>query len=322
VASNDSDRPVDRHKINHWQIRWSTRHMTARQPTSKRTALTGVKAQIDLAVSYVRKSKNMEVLRPALAVIQAQADPAQRPVLHEKYEWCEQAPEKHDSGGFVRASIVRALQPIIHYDDLPILQRALVSYQMVGLYEVAAELRTAALKALNDLEPDLATYYAARFLRDPLNSNSGEPALSSIRLLAAQQQLAPIFAVAAWPTGIREHADWPSGNSEITSEALRNLVDLPASLVPLLVEAYHKSEDEQILLGLYDLLLAHPARAQWRHVIEHFLQTTRMMDLYALVVTQIVVTRDGDLIAMLREMAAEETDRVRYELLRNALEHA
>nr|MBA3378815.1 hypothetical protein [Chloroflexia bacterium] len=66
----------------------------------------------------------------------------------------------------------------------------------------------------------------------------------------------------------------------------------------------------------------HPARAQWRYVIEDFLRSTRLMDLYALVVTQIVVTRDETLIAMLREMAAERTDRVRYELLQHALEHA
>lgn len=279
-------------------------------------------AQTDLAVSYVRTSKDMEVLRPALAVIGAQANPALRPVLHEKYTWCEQAPERHDSGGFVRAAIIRALRPIVHYDDLPILQRALLSYQTVGLYEVCAEVRAAALNALADLEPELATYYAARFLRDPLNSNSGEPALSAVRLLANQQQLAPLFGYVAFPPTSGDVPDWRSGIAEITSEALRNLVDLPASLVPLLIKEYVKSEDEQILLGLFDLLLAHPARAQWRHVIEEFLRSTRMMDLYALVVTQIVVSRDDTLIGMLREMAAAETDRTRYELLQHALEHA
>ncbi len=310
--------------------------MTARRSNSKRSPFAATKAQLDalqalagdsdgqraLAVTYVRMSKDMEVLRPALAILQAEADPALRPVLHEKYAWCEAAPEKHDSGGFVRASIVRALHPMIHYDDLPILQRALLAYQMVGMYEVCAEVRAAALNALADLEPELATYYAVRFLRDPLNSNSGEPALSAVRLLAAQQQLAPLFGYVAFPPTAGDVPDWRSGIADITSEALRNLVDLPASLVPLLIKEYRKSEDEQILLGLYDLLLAHPARAQWRSVIEDFLRNTRLMDLYALVVTQIVVTRDEDLIAMLKEMATETPDRTRHELLQHALEHA
>ena len=39
---------------------------------------------------------------------------------------------------------------------------------------------------------------AARFLRDPRNSNSGEPALSAVRVLAARQNLAPLIGYAAW----------------------------------------------------------------------------------------------------------------------------
>lgn len=302
--------------------------MSARNAKGKRSPFAGTKAQLDalrdlaadpkaqtaLAVTYVEKSKDIEVLRPALAVIRDAADPDLRPVLHAKYEWCERSPEKHDSGGFARAAIIRALQPIIHYDDLPILQRGLLSYQMVGMYEVCAEVRAAALNALADLEPELATYHAARYLRDPLNSNSGEPALSAVRLLAAQQQLAPLFGYVAFPPG--------PGHAEIVGEALRSLVDLPASLVPMLIKEYAKSDDEQLLLGLYDLLLAHPARAQWRPVIEEFLEKTRLMDLYALVVTQIVVSRDEALIEMLRELATEATDRIRYDLLQHALEHA
>jgi len=310
--------------------------MPARSSKARRSPFAATKAQVDalnaladdpeaqseLAESYAQASKDMEVLRPALEVLRAQADPGSRPVLHAKYAWCEQAPERHDSGGFIRAAIIRALQPIINDDDLPLLQRALLSYGWVGMYEVCAEVRAAALNALADLDPDLSTFYAARFLRDPHNSNSGEPALSAVRLLAAQGQLTPLFGYAAFPPTSGDTPAWLQGTSDITSEALRNLVDLPSSLVSLMIKEYVKSEDEQILLGLYDLLLAHPARAQWRYVIEDFLRSTRLMDLYALVVTQIVVTRDETLIAMLREMAAERTDRVRYELLQHALEHA
>ena len=269
-------------------------------------------AQRDLAASYVRSSKNMEVLRPALTVLREAEDPSLRPLLHEKYAWCAVSPERNDSGGVVRAAIVRALQPVIHYDDLPILRQALVSYQTVGLYEVAAELRAASLVALNDLDPDLAALYAARFLHDPQNSNSGEPALTAIRLLAAQQDMVSLFGFASWPTA----------SAELVAEALRNLIELPASMIPFLVQQYGESEDEQILLGLYDLLLAHPGRAKWRSVFEHFLRHSRLLDLYGLVVTQIVVTRDEDLIGLLRELESEERDPVRIGLLRQALEHA
>jgi len=276
--------------------------MPAREPKVKRSPHAEVKTQLNalraldldpeaqcsLAISYVQKSKNMEILRPALKVLEEHEDPSLRPLLHEKYASCESSPERNDSGGIVRAAIIRALRPIIHVDDLPLLQRALVSYQMVGMYEVAAEVRTAALVTLNDFDPDLAAHYAARFLHDPQNSNSGEPALTAIRLLAAQQNVATLFGFAAWP----------NAGAELIAETLRNLVDLPASLVPFLIGQYHESDDEQILLGLYDLLLAHPARSQWRHQVEKFMRKSCLLDLYGLIAMQVVVTRDPELIGM------------------------
>jgi len=92
--------------------------------------------------------------------------------------------------------------------------------------------------------------------------------------------------------------------------------------VDLLVEQYAKSDDEQILLGLYDLLLGHRERARWRDVIEKFLHESRFLDLYGLVAMQIVATRDGDLIAMLREIERTERDPFRSRMLQQALEHA
>jgi len=270
------------------------------------------------AIELVEKSRHLEIVRAALLVLQHEENPDLRPLLHRTYDRCDGAPERHDSGGIVRAAVIRALQPIVHPDDLPILNRALRSYQMLGLYELCAELRTAALLTLNDLDPDLAALYAARFLTDPLNSNSGEPALSAIRLLAAQQNLGPVLSVASWKTV----ASFSGGNGEIIGEALRNLTELPVSMMPLLIERHRDSEDEQVLLGLYDLLLAHPARAAWRDEIVDFLRTTPLLDLYGLVATQIVVTRDETLIGALRDLAEIERDPRRAELLAHALEHA
>jgi len=275
-------------------------------------------AQRAKAIELVEKSRHLEIVRAALLVLQHEENPDLRPLLHQKYDRCDGTPDRHDSGGIIRAAIIRALRPVVHQDDLPILHRALRSYQMLGLYELCAELRTAALLALNDLDPDLAGLYAARFLTDPLNSNSGEPALSAIRLLAAQQNLGPVLSVASWETV----ASFSGGNGEIIGEALRNLTELPVSMMPLLIERHRDSEDEQLLLGLYDLLLAHPARAAWRDEIVDFLRTTPLLDLYGLVATQIVVTRDETLIGALRDLAEIERDPRRAELLAHALEHA
>lgn len=266
-------------------------------------------AQFALALQYVERSSNLDILRRALSIVQAAGDSAARPVLHRAYD---RSDAKSDSGGFIRALIVRALRPIAHPDDQPILERALLTYQMVGMYDTAGELRSAALMALNDINPDLAALHAARFLTDPQNGNSGEPALSAIRVLAAQQNLPPIFAFAFWH----------QGSSDLVGEALRLLVDLPESLVWLLVGVYREREHEQELLGLFDLLLAHPARARFRSEIDHFLRTSGLIDLYGLVAMQVVVTRDPDLIGLLRELERTEVDALRRSLLEQALSHA
>lgn len=293
-----------------------TRRATAASFRADRQQLDALdgdpEAQAALALTFVAASSDLDLLRASLAVVQAWADPAARPVLHAAYHRFERQPERSDSGGFIRAAIIRALRATIHGDDLPILQRALGTYQRVGLYDTTAELRAVALNALNDLDSGLAALHAARFLYDPENGNSGEPALSGLRVLVAQQSLAPVFAYAAWP----------GGNGELVGEALRLLVDIPASVVPLLMEAHRESDDEQVLLGLYDLLLGHPARAEFRSEIERFLRQTGHIDLYGLVAMQVVVSRDPELIAMLRALEAEERDHLRLSLLGQALQHA
>lgn len=268
--------------------------------------------QVAHAVKLIEKSRHLEAVRAALKVIGSAADPQLRPVLYRKYDWCEQHPVQRDGSGYIRAAIVRALQPIVQPEDLPLLQRALTSYQMVGIYEVCAELRAVALVTVNDLDPGFAALFSARFLTDPRNSFSGEPARTAIGLLAAQQNLAPIFGLASWGNAV----------GEIIGEALRHLVEIPASLVQLLAEQYRDSEDEQILLGLFDLLLGHPKRDEWGEEFSRFFHTTKLIDLYGIVAMQVVASRSDALIALLRNLAGTEPDRERKALLDHALELA
>ncbi len=262
-----------------------------------------------MAADLVDRARDLEVVRAALGVLADERDPALRPLLHRKYAWCEESPSKRDSSGFIRAGIVRALEPIVHPDDESLLLRALTTYQMQGMYELCAELRAAALRAMSDLEPDTAALFAARFLADPLTSFSGEPALTAIQLLAAQQRIEPVFALASWS----------DGNPQLVGEALRALTALRPELVDLLIERHLESGDGQVLTGLFDLLLAHPARQHWHDLILRFVVTMQDMDIYGVIVTSIVASRDEHLIRSLQSLAADERDDSRRALLEHAL---
>ena len=268
--------------------------------------------QIFLAVRLMEKSRHLEVVRAAVKVLGEACNPDLRLALHRKFEWCEQQPVQRDGSGYIRAAIVRAMQPIVQPDDLPLLQRAMTTYQMVGIYEVCAELRAAALVTANDLDPAFAALFAARFLNDPRNSFSGEPARTAIQTLVAQQNLAPIFGLASWGNAI----------GEVIGDALRNLIDLPAAVLPLLVEQYRESVDEQVLLGLFDLLLGHATRDAWGNEFALFFRSTALIDLYGIIAMQIVGSRSEVLIGLLRNLAEVEKDQGKKELLDHALELA
>lgn len=269
-------------------------------------------AQLLLAKQLMKTSRHLDVVRASIGIIGETRDPANREALYEKYAWCEAKPAHNDTSGYIREAIVKALQPIAHPGDLALLQRALTTYQMDGAYEVCAGLRAAALIAVNDVDPGIAAMFAARFLTDPQNSFSGEPATTAIRVLAAQQNLAPVFGLVSWG----------KGNGETIAEGLRNLVGMPASLIPLLIEQYRDSEDEQVVLGLFDLLLGHPTRDEWVQEVMTFFRTTTLMDLYGIIAIQVVASRSGMLIEALRELRATEFDRLRQGMLDQALELA
>jgi hypothetical protein len=77
-----------------------------------------------------------------------------------------------------------------------------------------------------------------------------------------------------------------------------------------------------VTVGLFDLLLGHRERARWQDTILRYLVTTDDLDVYGIIVTSIVASRDEALIRALRALAGAERDRTRRQLLDHALELA
>lgn len=270
--------------------------------------LTG-EALCAAAARIMHDARDLEIVRRAIAILADSEEPRFRPELVTKFTWCEAQPQRRDGGGYIRAAIVKALRPIADHDDAPLFRRAMLTYEMDGPFELCADLRAIGVLAMNEIAPDEAASWAARFLHDGQVTFSGEPARTAIALLASHGNLAPIFGLISWG----------AARGEVLGEGLRNLVELPESLIPMLVDQHIGSEDEQVLLGLFDLLLGHASRDRWEQTIENWFRTTTIMDLYGIVAFQIVGSRSDALITMLKRLRAEEHDRLRQELLDQAL---
>ena len=258
----------------------------------------------------MHEGRDLDTVRRAIGMIGDAEDPAFRDELKQKYDWCDAQPEKRDGGGYIRAAIVRALRPISDPTDVDLFQRAMSSYEIDGAMELDGDLRAAGLLAMNDIDPDLAANWAARLVLDPQMTFSGDPANTAIRLLASHGNLAPIFGLVSWG----------EARTDVLAEGLRNLVELQDELLPILVDRYLENDDEQIILGLFDLLLAHRNRDSWASEIEHWFRTTTVMDLYGIVAIQVVASRSEPLITMLRNLRELEIDAMRVSMLDQALE--
>jgi hypothetical protein len=266
-------------------------------------------ARVQAAARIMHGSHDLDVVRTAIGVLGEADMPAWRDDLIAKYRWCDAQPVRRDGGGYIRAAIVRALRPVSDPSDSALFQLAMNSYEIDGAMELCGDLRAVGLLAINDIDPDLAANWAARLMLDPQVTYSGDPATTAIRLLASHGNLAPIFGMVSWG----------NGRSDVLAEGLRNLTELQADLVPMLVERYIDNEDEQIILGLFDLLLGHATRDMWCDVTERWFRNTTVMDLYGIVAMQVVASRSEALIKMLRNLRAAEIDPLRLGMLDQAL---
>ena len=188
------------------------------------------------------------------------------------------------------------------------LEIALWTVEIVGRFDAASDLRAAALLTLDDIDPSLARFHAARLIHDA-HEMSGQPAVTAARLLAARDELLPLYeTVVAGGAG-----------PEVMAECFRGLIKLPEPLVKRLLDQYGTEKDETIVIGLFDMLLGHTARATYTDFIAGFLDRTQSIDLYRFVASSIVATRDPVLIALLRRDDGPSTDSPKGAVLREAL---
>lgn len=286
----------------------NTRRQSIREIRDQLESLTGEERR-NSAVKTMHASRDLEIVRYVIDALSGEESPALRDDFLQKYAWCQAQPHRRDGGGFIRAALVRALKPVSSPEDSALFQQAILTYEMDGPTEVCGDLRASGLVALNDIDPDLAANYAARFLPDPQFTFSGEPISTAIRLLSSHGNLAPIFGTVSWGMG----------RSDVIAEGLRNLTEIQDDLLPILVDRYIDNEDEQIILGLFELLLGHRTRDSWASTIEQWFRSTTVMDLYGIVAIQVVGSRSEVLITMLRDLRSNEFDRMRQGMLDQAL---
>ncbi len=235
-------------------------------------------AQTALAIDVLAKDKDVQAIRAALEVLKQHPTPPARQKLRERFEHYAADGVRRDTGSYLRAAIVQALRPIALPDDLPLLERAATTYEFLppSHSEEASLLRSAALVTLDAVEPRLAAFHCVRLLADPNTSLlSGEPAVTAVRVLAAQGNPWPLYYYALHQ---------PHPQSDVLSECLKELTSLPASLLPELIDRFGGSEDEVVLVGLIDLLVDTGGSS----FLHEFLGHTAKYAVYHYLVTRLV----------------------------------
>ncbi|HEX9095427.1 MAG TPA: hypothetical protein VF990_04925 [Candidatus Dormibacteraeota bacterium] len=270
--------------------------------------MADIDPQVELGMVLLGRARNPETIASAVGMLSYSADPRIRQAIAQKYEWLNAEPRRRDSGCFQRTALVRALRGRATMDEIALLETALWTHETIGRFDAASELRAAALVTLNDVDGALASFHAVRLLSDA-HEMSGEPAVTAARLLAMREQLLPLYGLVAGG----------GGPADVRAECLRGLTGLPVSLVIHLLEQYRDEKDATVMVGLFDLLLGHPARPAFAGFIASFLDGAQSIDLYRFVVNSIVACRDPVLIALLRRPDGPGENSPKGKVLREAL---
>ncbi|MBW7885420.1 MAG: hypothetical protein H3C34_22880 [Caldilineaceae bacterium] len=275
---------------------------------------------VAFALKLLTERQSKDVLIPALELLAGYPHPPARTPLLALYARYARDKGVHDQGAFLRRAVMAALEPVARVDDIPMLNRAVETYEFwpPDFAEDAVLLRASALVALSRVDDELACFHAARLLVDPYTAPmTGEPAVTAARVLGAQGQLTALYLYAMQPAlESEDHGPpWP----EVTAECLRQLTDLPDQLLPGLVARFAESKSAVVRLGLYDLVIHHVVgEAQKMAYLQRFLAECDDLDCYRYLVMSVAAAGRTELLEVLRAAAGKERDLDRVVILSEA----
>lgn len=291
-----------------------------RSPAAALRSLAGQPEEASqLAATIIQGNHTKDVLTAALKVLAEVPNYAARPALLALYTRSGRDKGKHDQGGYLRAAILKALQPVARREDVDLLIQACETYEYwpPDFAEDAVLIRSAGLVALADLDDEAARFQAARILVDPLAARmTGEPAVTAARVLGALGETLPLYALACQNAPAEDSA--ATCLPEVTAECLRQLTALPATVVERLLEKYAATTSSILRMGLFDLLLNHCDGPLGRPYLTRFLQETTDTDIYRYLVMSIVVAGHDEPLDDLRRAAYREQRRVKRAILLEA----
>lgn len=270
-------------------------------------------AQARYAAILLASERRAQLVGPALAAVEQLPLPEAHSALLRLYAHLDADGTRHDAGGTFRASILRALRPWATADDLPLLERAVTTYEFLppGRSEEATPIRAAGLVALADLDPELAGFHAARLLVDIYTSRlSGEPAKTAAGVLAARSEHLALYLYTLRPT---QHDD-------VAAECLRHLADAPDTIARELCARYGPEASEAAQLGLIDMLVARPDRALFRDELRARLRAPGSLTVFRYLAVVLVASRRRDLVDEVVTTVEAENDAQRLTALVEALE--
>lgn len=272
-------------------------------------------AQSAAAAELLSPRLGQEVVRSAVAVLIDHPNPDALEGLRQLYAHFAADGVRRDPGSYLRSRILRAMRTLCTPDDLPLLEQALLTYEYPppDKEEDCGLLRSAALVALVELDEQRARYHAARLLSEPFsNPMSGEPGISAAEVLAAQGEYAALVTYACQA----EHQLVP----EVAGACLRSLVDLPDAVLSPLVSHFAACEQPVIVVGLVDLLLAHPELDVGMEYVAALLAQTENLDLYRYVTATLIATGNPTWRALLLAGAQVESSPAKAAVLLDVLE--
>jgi hypothetical protein len=267
--------------------------------------------QRELAREIIAAEGDMFILEAALNALGDNITAAERSALVGRYLILDADGKRRDPGGHARATLISALRKVATHDDVALFERATTTEEKT-LQGTTAVLNAAGLFALSDIDPTGATLHAVRLLARGGERNSGEPALSAARLLAASDEVLPLYLFL-----LRAR---PGENGDTIAQALRGLRTLPGGLLPEVFERFSGYEDDIVLVGLCDLIIEHPPCDQAVDFARSLMRSPGGYEVYHYLTTSIVASHRADLIALLTDAVPAETDRLKLQSLADALE--